>query len=821
MKTVNTPTLLMIFLMATAGCLQAVDDVVEDIERTIDALEGDYPKLDLPERNRSSPMLQNYDACETLLEDLKRAVYDEMVVNLDQQSYWHWVSEPWAVRFGNPESATLDGEPMVAESTDDVAATGTDSDSGSREGEFSGTNNQESGVDEADFLKTDGFHIYMLNGQLLLIMGVPEFGNLTLESNLTIEGNPTQMMIEGDRLVISSSIYYWNLPEDSDLRNLMSEEVTVEGDSVGDDKDDDTGDWESTYTYTKVQNLVKYTVVDITNRSSPVIEKEMYIEGNYHTARMVDGTVRSVTHLWTYFDEIRTWVNLPDDYWSEDDLDKRMNIWNESVDQTVSHNEGVISELTLDDFVPHIYEMRDGEIFTHPLTYEKCTEFSASADSAGRGFTTIMTIRMLDDEASLEVDHITSSWAHVYSSKDTLVLAEPANDMWWFWRNSDWEDATNIHSFDISDSNHTTYVASGRVEGTVNDQFSISEHNGDIRVASTSDNWGMWWRLAEFDDNGDPVWSGPTNQISILTDDGEGYLDQIGYIGGIAEGETIWSARFVGDRGYLVTFMNIDPLWVLDLSDPYEPVILGELHVPGVSTYIHPIDEDNLLTIGIAGGQDGLGLDWSTTQVSLFDVSNTSSPTLADTIPLTPAYTDENCMDIMTCGWSWSYSEATYEHKAFNYWAPESLLAVPLSTHRYVYDQIEVEGRVYSYSGYQYVSMLKMIEVDTENGTLSNHGDVEHSGFYNEEGLSSWWSGSTSIRRSIFMGDYVYSFSGGGATVHRTADLQLVVELELPGNEPVDHYYALEEVEVGTSGSSSEEVETNPCNEPDSENCED
>ena len=384
MKTVNTPTLLMIFLMATAGCLQAVDDVVEDIERTIDALEGDYPKLDLPERNRSSPMLQNYDACETLLEDLKRAVYDEMVVNLDQQSYWHWVSEPWAVRFGNPESATLDGEPMVAESTDDVAATGTDSDSGSREGEFSGTNNQESGVDEADFLKTDGFHIYMLNGQLLLIMGVPEFGNLTLESNLTIEGNPTQMMIEGDRLVISSSIYYWNLPEDSDLRNLMSEEVTVEGDSVGDDKDDDTGDWESTYTYTKVQNLVKYTVVDITNRSSPVIEKEMYIEGNYHTARMVDGTVRSVTHLWTYFDEIRTWVNLPDDYWSEDDLDKRMDIWNESVDQTVSHNEGVISELTLDDFVPHIYEMRDGEIFTHPLTYEKCTD-SQQAQTAQAG----------------------------------------------------------------------------------------------------------------------------------------------------------------------------------------------------------------------------------------------------------------------------------------------------------------------------------------------------------------------------------------------------------------------------------------------------
>ncbi len=790
----------MILLMMTAGCLQAVDDVIEDIDRTIDALEGDYPKLDLPERTRSSPSLQTYDACETLLEDLKRAVYDEMIVNLDQQSYWHWVTEPIMMR--------MDGVPFLAEpemaladdvSTEDGSA-GAGQTQESREGEFSGTNNQESGVDEADFLKTDGYHIYMLNGQLLLIMGVPEFGDLTLESNLTIEGNPTQMMIEGDRLVISSSIYYWSLPEDSELRKLMSEEVTV-SDSISD----------KSYTYTKVQNLVKYTVVDITNRSSPVVEKELYIEGNYHTARMVEGTVRSVTHLWTYFDGIRTWVDLPQDYWSEDDTDKRMDIWNQSVKETVLSNEQVISELTLDDFVPHIYEIREGEVFTHPLTYEKCTEFSASSDSAGRGFTTIMTIQMLNADVSLEVDHITSSWAHVYSSKDTLVLAEPANDGWWFWRNSEWEDATNIHSFDISDANHTTYLASGRVEGTVNDQFSISEHNGAIRVASTSDNWLMWWRVDETDENGDQVWTGPTNQVTILMDDGEGNLAQTGFLGGIAEGETIWSARFVGDRGYLVTFMNIDPLWVLDLKDPHNPVVLGELHVPGVSTYIHPVDENNLLTIGIAGGEDGLGLDWSTTQVSLFDVSDTSSPRLSDTIPLTPAYTDENCEDIRNCGWSWSYSEATYEHKAFTFWPPESLLAVPLSTHRYVYDEVEIEGRVYHYYGYQYVSMLKMIEVDTENGTLSNHGDVEHSGFYNEEGMSNWWSGTTSIRRSVFMGDYVYAFSSGGATVHRTGDLQLMVELELPGNEPYASHSEVDAVEANpseTSESGDESSET-------------
>ncbi len=785
-----TTSFLMLVLLLAPGCLETVEEVIEDIDRTFDALQGDYPKLELPERTRSTPELQTYDACDSLLADLKTALRDEMMVNLDQQSYWHWVTEPVMFRGG---LAFDDGMPEMA-LDGDVATVSEESsasvpDSGSREGEYSGTNNQESGVDEADFLKTDGHHIYMLNGQLLVIMGVPEFGNLTLESNLTIEGNPSQMMIEGDRLVISSSIYYWSLDPESGLRDLMATEV-------------EDGD----YHYTRVQNLVKYTVVDISDRSSPVVERELYIEGNYHTARMVDGTVRSVTHLWTYFDDIRSWVELPSDYWSEDDLDKRMDIWNESVNQTIQDNEAAISALTLEDFVPQIHELRGGELLTHPLTREGCTEFSASADSAGRGFTSIITMKMLGDDTSMEVDHITSSWAHVYSSKDTLVLAEPANDWWWFWRNSDWEEATNIHSFDISDANHTTYVASGRVDGSVQDQFSISEHDGAIRVASTSNNWWMWWRMAEVDENGDPVWNGPTNQVTILKDDGEGQLDQTGYVGDIAEGETIWSARFVGDRGYLVTFMNIDPLWVLDLSDPTNPIVLGELEVPGVSTYIHPVNEDYLLTIGIAGGEDGFGLDWSTTQVSLFDVSDTSKPTLADSLPLTPAYTDSNCEEIRTCGWSWSYSEATYEHKAFTFWAPESMLAVPLSTHRYVTDVQIIEGREYTYHGYEFVSMLKMVNVDIENGSLSTHGDVEHSGFYNEEGLSYWWSGSTNIRRSIFMGDYIYAFSSAGATVHRTDDLQLMVEIEIPGidsHKSTVEAVEVEEVEGEDSGDSS------------------
>ena len=796
-----------IMMMLSSGCLGAVEDIVdvedEVIDSVLDWLDSEYPHLDLPERERSTPVLETYDQCDLLLGDLQESIYNEMLVSLDQQSYWHWAGPVW--RGGGvwleEGVAMMDGEPESAVDDSGSNAGGSADSDSDREGEFSGTNNQEEGVDEADFLKTDGYHIYMLNGNLLVIMGVPEFGELTLESNISIQGYPMQMMLEGDRLVIASSVYYWSLPHDDPLRELMSEEVTVSH----------PGEEEYSYTYTRVQNLVKYTVVDITDRSAPEVERELYIEGNYHTARLVDGTMRSVTHLWTHIDGLRTWVYLPENYWEADTDEQKMEIWNQSMEETIAANQAIIDDLTLDDFAPHLYEVGEDGLFQHPTTSEDCGEFSASSDSAGRGFSTIMTIGLLGDESEMQLDHITSSWAHVYASQDVMVLAEPANDWWWFWRNFGWDDATNIHVFDISNPSETTYVASGRVDGTVQDQFSISEYNGIIRVATTEDAWGRWWL------EGTEEWTGPTNNVFTLAvaecmipegcDDESSEMVQIGHVGNIAPDERIWSARFVGDRAYLVTFEIIDPLWVIDLTNPTNPVILGELEVPGVSTYIHPVDSDTLLTIGIGPGPDGLGLDWSMTQVSLFDVSDPTNPTLADSLQLSPAYEDDNC-DEWGCGWSWSYSEATYDHKAFTYWAPEQLLAVPLSTYRYIYEQIEFEDKTYTYSGYEFVSTLELIKVDAENGTLSTHGMVNHSEFYNDDGLSGWWSGSTSIRRSIFMGDYIYAFSAAGASVHRTDDLTSMVELELPGYDETEVYYYETEEEIESEDSDDSDGES-------------
>ena len=779
MDTKPITSIIVLFTLISSGCLGIIDDINNDIDNKISFIDGEYPQLDLSERIFSSPGLVNYDQCDDLLEDMRGSVYDEMIVQLDQQSYYHWSPNPW-MELRTDDFALAEGG-MEAD-------TSTTSSSTNLDGEFSGTNNQESGVDEADFIKTDGDYIYMLNGNKFLIMGVPEFGELDLISNLTMLGSPMQMMLEGDRLVITSNINYWNLDSNHPLLELMGhEESYTYYDSYG---------VERISTYTRYDSLVMYSVVDISDKNNPVIENELFIEGNYHTARLVDGTVRSVTHLYTQITGIQTWVDTPQSYYQIEDAEERIDLWNKSLMDTIISNEEVIQSLTLEDFVPKMYQRNsDGSYSTSSTYSDNCSEFSASLNTSVRGLTTIMTMKLLGEDVEFEIDHITSRWAHVYSSGNTLLLAEPVADWWWFWRNNDFEDSTNIHAFDISDSNTTSYLGSGRVSGTVQDQFSMSEFQGSIRIASTSDAWGRWWLQGEMDEDGDPIFTGPTNQVTILQSDNNS-LVQVGIIEDIAPNETIWSARFIGERGYLVTFENVDPLWVLDLSNPLDPQILGELEIPGVSTYIHPVDAEHLLTIGIGPGAEGLGLDWSTTQISLFDISDPSNPVLSDVEILSPGYIDENCEDIRSCGWQWSWSEASFEHKAFTYWPVDQMLAVPLSTYRYNFSYDNEGSYIYNY---EYVSTLKMINVDVENESLSLHGTANHSNYYNSDDHNSWYSSQTSIQRSIFMGEFIYSFSALGASVHKVDDMSVQVELNLPGHQSNNYYVQEDAVDSNES----------------------
>lgn len=211
------------------------------------------------------------------------------------------------------------------------------------------------------------------------------------------------------------------------------------------------------------------------------------------------------------------------------------------------------------------------------------------------------------------------------------------------------EPKTSLHRFDITDPTVARYTGSGEVAGTLLNQFSLSEHKGDLRAATTR--------------SGSP--SGSESQVAVLRPSGD-TLGQIGLLGGLGRTETIFAVRFVGDVGYVVTFspMLCDPLFVVDLTDPTKPALRGSLEVQGFSSYLHPTTAGRVLSIG----RDALdpragGAPCATTspQLSLYDVSDATRPRQLQRLVLPRGA-----------------SEAERDHHGFTFWGPSQLLVIPV-----------------------------------------------------------------------------------------------------------------------------------------------
>lgn len=246
-------------------------------------------------------------------------------------------------------------------------------------------------------------------------------------------------------------------------------------------------------------------------------------------------------------------------------------------------------------------------------------------------------------------------------------------------------------------------VAKGSVPGWLLNQFSMDEREPYLRVATTT------------------AWTDPENAVYVLGED----LDPIGSLEGIAPAERIFSARFIGDTLYLVTFLQIDPLFVIDLSTPSEPRILGELEVPGFSSYLHPIGDGYLI---------GIGQENSTLKISLFDVSDGGDP-------------KEIGKYIVEGSYAWS--EAIWDHKAVTYDAVHGLLVIPLEV--YYYDE-------WSYSN---SSGFAVFDVSPESG-IALEGMVSQTGY---------------CQRSVVIGEYLYTVSSASVKASELATLSEVGEL--------------------------------------------
>mmetsp|Transcript_13819 Transcript_13819/g.20588 ORF Transcript_13819/g.20588 Transcript_13819/m.20588 type:complete len:1015 (+) Transcript_13819:152-3196(+) len=270
---------------------------------------------------------------------------------------------------------------------------------------------------------------------------------------------------------------------------------------------------------------------------------------------------------------------------------------------------------------------------------------------------------------------ITSYTSNIYASADKLVIAGESYE-----ENDEgvWKEHTIFLVYDIVNGGSTTSPSAvGRVPGSLLNQFSMDHYvDGDVdylRVATTT--WGQWgvvddiWQQTETSESSVYVMK-MTSFGNENEDDDGGAMEIVGSVNEIGLGERIYAVRFVGVRGYVVTFRQIDPFYTLNLSDPTAPEVVGELKIPGFSNYLHPISDELILGLGQDADENG---STNGLQISLFDVSDFAKPKQVR------KYTEDNKAS----------SAAQYDHRAFRYLPESKLLILPLSTPHWNWD---IEG---------------------------------------------------------------------------------------------------------------------------------
>ena len=549
------------------------------------------------------------------------------------------------------------------------------------------TNLQEAEVDEPDFVKNDGNRVFVLSGTKLYVAQTWPPSELKLVATLPLTGKPTQMFLDKNRVVVFS-------------------QASVTG---------------------KVA-ATRLTVLDVTTLASPKVVSTWTVPGAYVSARRVGSMVRLVLRGTIGFPVgVKTYVS---NAWglSDWELDVRFN-------QHKKDNIRIINSTPLDSWLPQgDVKLANGS--TVPLSYT-CSGFYRPNAPVALGLTSVVSLNLDQPKSPPQSVTVLGRTNTIFSSLKALYLASAH-----FWPSSEpgQENHTYLHKFAITKAAPPRYLASGGVSGTLVNQFAMGEHNDFLQVATT---------ISRVNDTEGWTQTQTTSRVTVFGQQA-GRLQETGRTKELAKGERIYSVRFQGERGFVVTFRQVDPLFTLDLSDPYSPKVLGELKVPGFSTYMHPLDKDHLLTVGATSGS----LNWSRgVKLTIFDVSDFKNPKEKFT---------------HTVG-SWnSKSEANTTHLAFNYFADRGLLAIPVLDYSYGYS-----GQNYWDN---YHNELRLFRVTLAKG-ISPVGALSMKDLHQNQGSPYYGYGTfPGVRRSIMAvskegEDFVYAISVNGMRVANLKDL--------------------------------------------------
>lgn len=350
-----------------------------------------------------------------------------------------------------------------------------------------------------------------------------------------------------------------------------------------------------------------------------------------------------------------------------------------------------------------------------------CRSVRRTRAFSGLDTLTVLTIDMARGLPAIDADALLTDAETVYASDDNLYVATQR----WVRRLEDRRSSrpdipdgltTAIHRFDVSDPDATVYRGSGKVPGFLLSQWSLSEHAGHLRVATTDA--PDWWGGER---------SRSQSAVIVLRAD-EDMLRRVGSVDGLGRGERIYAVRFMGTVGYVVTFREIDPLYTLDLADPAAPAVLGELKIPGYSAYLHPTAAGRLVGVGQDTDERGRPLG---AQLSLFDVADLRDP-----------------RRIATHGFGRdSSTEVESDHHAFLWWAPAELAVLPVER----WDET--------------APFVGAVAVRVTPSGFTEVGRITHP----VPGPEEEWRGR--IRRSLVAGDRLFTVSDLGVRASRLTDL--------------------------------------------------
>jgi inhibitor of cysteine peptidase len=590
--------------------------------------------------------------------------------------------------------------------------------------DFSKTNTQVQGVDEADVVKTDGKYIYQVNRERIVVTEAQPADQMKVVSILKFgesgqEGyfSPREIYVDDKHLIVIGGQSRYTIYPAEGSPGLMVPQVKMIRPTIG-------------------MDTTRAIVYDLSDRSNLKQVREIELEGGYISSRKIGSSLYMVTNKYLNY-----WHLLKEDPAAE------------SVNPAPSYRDSAFQD-----------ELQ-------PMDFKDIRYFPESLEP---NYMVVAGVNLDRPDQPAQVGAYLGSSADIYASDKHLYVSvsryernlvrdsatsEPGFGIGILPQPWEYEQKTTVHKFRL-DQGTTTYIGEGEVPGRILNQFSMDEHNGYFRIATTTGN--AW----------DTGANQSKNHVYILDE----ALSNVGKLENLAPGEQIYSVRFMGDRAYIVTFRTVDPLFVIDLKNPQEPAVLGALKIPGYSDYLHPYDENHIIGFGKdtveMSRPDGSGTMayYLGMKMAMFDVSDVTNPKELFKEMIGDRGTD---------------SELLHNHKALLFSKEHNLLAFPVQLQELqssadtssAKSKMPVPTPDYGQFTFQgaYVYNLDLTNGFNLKGRITHLSDED----LRKAGMNGF-DYNYNVNRILYIGDSLYTLSQGKIKANDMATLKEQGSLQIP-----------------------------------------